>query len=120
MLKLHFLTGLGMLCALTAQAADEAAIQRGREVYTVNQCYACHGTLGQGGERGAGPRIAPNPFPSAAFEAQMRKPRAVMPRYTVSDIDEQKIKDLYAFVASIPASPPVASIPLLRDAMRQP
>ena len=111
---------LAMLFGLSAQAADDAAIQRGREVYTVNQCYACHGTVGQGGERGAGPRIAPNPFPFAAFEAQMRKPRAVMPRYTVRDIDEQKLKDLYAFVASIPASPAVASIPLLRDAMQKP
>jgi mono/diheme cytochrome c family protein len=109
---------LVMLCTLTAQAADEAAIQRGREVYTLNQCYACHGTMGQGGERGAGPRIAPNPFPYAAFEQQMRKPRAVMPRYNPQAINAEQLKDLHAFVASIPASPPVANIPLLRDAMR--
>ena len=113
-----------MLCAIlsasTAHAAADAAIQRGRAVYTVNQCYACHGTMGQGGERGAGPRIAPNPFPYAAFEAQMRQPRAVMPRYNVQAINAEQLKDLHAFVLGIPASPAVANIPLLRDAMRQP
>lgn len=113
-----------MLCAIlsasTAQASDDAAIQRGRNIYTVNQCYACHGTMGQGGERGAGPRIAPNPFPYAAFESQMRQPRAVMPRYNAQAINAEQLKDLHAFVLSIPASPAVANIPLLRDAMRQP
>ena len=107
-----FLTACGL-----AQAADDAAVQRGRAVYMQHQCYSCHGTVGQGGERNAGPRIAPNPFAFAAFEMQLRQPRAVMPRYTAQSIDAQGLKDLYAYVASIPASPAVASIPLLRDAM---
>jgi mono/diheme cytochrome c family protein len=50
----------------------------------------------------------------------MRKPRAVMPRYNVQAINAEQLKDLHAFVASIPASPAVASIPVLRDAMRKP
>ena len=110
--------GLFFCLTLAAQAADDAAVQRGRAIYMQHQCYACHGTVGQGGERNAGPRIAPNPFPYAAFEMQLRQPRAVMPRYTTQSIDAQGLKDVYAFVASIPAPPAVASIPLLRDAMK--
>jgi mono/diheme cytochrome c family protein len=103
-----------------AQAPDTAALQNGRAVYMQNQCYSCHGTQGQGGERNAGPRIAPNPFPLVAFEMQLRKPRSVMPRYTERDIDAARLKDLYAFVQSMPAGPAASTIPLLRDAMRNP
>jgi mono/diheme cytochrome c family protein len=111
---------LGLSCSLFAgaQTSDAAAISKGRAVYMQNQCYSCHGTQGQGGERNAGPRIAPNPFPLAAFEMQLRKPRSVMPRYTERDIDAAQIKDLHAFVQSMPAGPAASSIPLLRDAMR--
>jgi mono/diheme cytochrome c family protein len=111
---------LGLSCSLFggAQTPDAAAISKGRAVYMQNQCYSCHGTQGQGGERNAGPRIAPNPFPLAAFEMQLRKPRSVMPRYTERDIDAAQIKDLHAFVQSMPAGPAASSIPLLRDAMR--
>lgn len=104
-------------CSLP-RAADDAAVQRGFSVFLQNQCDSCHGTVGQGGERGAGPRIAPRPLPMEAFELQLRQPRASMPRYTVQAIDAQRLKDLYAYVDSIPDSPPVESIPLLRDAMR--
>ena len=112
--------GLFLLASGLAQAADDAAVQRGWAVYQQHQCYSCHGTMGQGGERGAGPRIAPNPFPFAAFEMQLRQPRGVVPRDTAQAIDAQRLPDLYAYVAGIPASPAVASIPLLRDAMRAP
>jgi mono/diheme cytochrome c family protein len=103
-----------------AQTPDAAALQNGRTVYMQNQCYSCHGTQGQGGERNAGPRIAPNPFPFAAFEMQLRKPRSVMPRYTERDIDAARLKDLYAFVQSIPTGPAASAIPLLRDATLSP
>lgn len=104
--------------SLLAQAADEAAIQRGQTLYQQNMCYTCHGTQGQGGERNAGPRIAPNPFPLPAFEMQLRQPRGVMPRYSAQSIGDQGVKDLHAFVSSMPAPQPVSSIPLLRDAMK--
>jgi mono/diheme cytochrome c family protein len=117
------LIGLAWLAwglSATAQTPDAAALQNGRAVYMQNQCYSCHGTQGQGGERNAGPRIAPNPFPFAAFEMQLRKPRSAMPRYTERDIDTARLKDLYVFVQSMQAGPAVSAIPLLRDAMRTP
>jgi mono/diheme cytochrome c family protein len=114
------LAGLSWSLYASAQTPDTAALQNGRMVYMQNQCYSCHGTQGQGGERNAGPRIAPNPFPFAAFEIQLRKPRGVMPRYTERDIDAARLKDLYAFVQSMPPGPAVSSIPLLRDVLRSP
>jgi mono/diheme cytochrome c family protein len=114
------LAGLSWSLTAGAQTPDTAALQNGRAVYMQNQCYSCHGTQGQGGERNAGPRIAPNPFPFAAFEMQLRKPRSVMPRYTERDIDAARLKDLYAFVQSMPAGSAASTIPLLRDAMRSP
>lgn len=114
------LAGLSWGLIAGAQTPDTAALQNGRVVYMQNQCYSCHGTQGQGGERNAGPRIAPNPFPFAAFEMQLRTPRSVMPRYTARDIDAARLKDLYAFVQSMPPGPAASTIPQLRDAMRSP
>ena len=101
-----------------AFAADPAAIKRGETLYMQHQCYSCHGTQGQGGERNAGPKIFPNPTPFVAFELQMRTPRNVMPRYSVQNINALQLKDLYAFVENMRTSPPVAQIPLLQNAMR--
>jgi mono/diheme cytochrome c family protein len=101
-----------------ASAADPAAIKRGETLYMQHQCYSCHGTQGQGGERNAGPKIFPNPTPFVAFELQMRTPRNVMPRYSVQNINALQLKDLYAFVENMRTSPPVTQIPLLQNAMR--
>ena len=104
-------------CAL-ANAADLEAAKRGETLYMQNQCYSCHGTQGQGGERNAGPKIFPNPTPFVAFELQMRTPRNLMPRYSVQNINAVQLKDLYAFMENMPSSPAVAQIPLLSNAMR--
>jgi mono/diheme cytochrome c family protein len=104
-------------CAV-ASAADLEAAKRGETLYMQNQCYSCHGTQGQGGERNAGPKIFPNPTPYVAFELQMRTPRNLMPRYSVQNINAVQLKDLYAFMENMPSSPAVAQIPLLSNAMR--
>jgi len=104
-------------CAV-ASAADLEAAKRGETLYMQQQCYSCHGTQGQGGERNAGPKIFPNPTPFVAFELQMRTPRNVMPRYSVQNINAVQLKDLYAFMENMRTSPSVAQIPLLQNAMR--
>lgn len=103
----------------SAAPTQEAAV-RGKAIFMQNQCYSCHGTEGQGGERSAGPRIAPQPFPFVAFEMQLRTPRGVMPRYPVQAIDAEQLKDLHAYLESIPLGAPAAQIPLLHNAMRTP
>jgi mono/diheme cytochrome c family protein len=104
-------------CAV-ASAADLEAAKRGETLYMQHQCYSCHGTQGQGGERNAGPKIFPNPTPFVAFELQMRTPRNLMPRYSVQNINDMQLKDLYAYVENMKPSSAVLQIPLLQQAMR--
>ena len=117
-MKLTLIAWMFIAACSAASAADPAAIKRGETLYMQHQCYSCHGTQGQGGERNAGPKIFPNPTPFVAFELQMRTPRNVMPRYSVQNINALQLKDLYAFVENMRTSPPVAQIPLLQNAMR--
>ena len=93
----------------------QGSVERGKKVYQAKWCHSCHGTVGQGGERGAGPRIAPNPFPYEAFAMQTRRPRANMPRYPVEVLNEQEMADIYAYISSIKPGPASKDLPLLRD-----
>jgi len=107
----------GGALAQTAQSlgAPTGDPERGRKVYMQQLCYTCHGTVGQGGERGAGPKIYPNPFPYAAFAQQTRKPRAAMPPYTEKNLPEQDLVDIYHYLFSTKPSPAAKDIPLLKD-----
>ena len=102
--------------ASTANAADPVGTpETGKKLFMQNNCYTCHGTLGQGGERGAGPKLAPNPFPFVAFEMQLRQPRGVMPRYPEKFVSNQDLADIYSYIASIPSGPKAADIALLKS-----
>jgi ubiquinol-cytochrome c reductase cytochrome c subunit len=101
---------------LFAQAPGQTpagSADRGYKAYMKYQCYTCHGTIGQGGGA-AGPRIAPNPSPWAAFELQMRKPRMDMPAYREPFVSAQEVADMYAYLASVKPSPAPKDIPLLQ------
>jgi mono/diheme cytochrome c family protein len=113
-----FVAGVFIVSCSMAMAAEPEAAKRGESIYMQHQCYSCHGTQGQGGERGAGPQIFPNPTPFVAFELQLRTPRNVMPRYSVQSINDTQLKDLYAYVENMRKSPSVAQIPLIQNAMR--
>jgi mono/diheme cytochrome c family protein len=115
-----------MACAcLTAAAANAQTAESlgappgnaelGRKVFVHQLCHTCHGTVGQGGERGAGPKIYPNPFPWQAFLTQVRKPRQAMPPYTEKHLSDQELADMYHYLFSTRPSPAAKDIPLLRD-----
>ena len=89
--------------------------KRGGEVFMQQLCYTCHGTVGQGGERGAGPKLYPNPFPFQAFVTQVRKPRQAMPPYTAKHVSDQDLADIYAYLLSTKPSPAAKDIPLLQN-----
>jgi mono/diheme cytochrome c family protein len=111
----------GMACAgAGAQTAESLGAppgnaKRGGQVYQQQLCHTCHGTLGQGGDRGSGPKIYPNPFPYAAFVQQTRKPRGVMPPYAEKHLPEQDLADIYHYLFSARPGPAAKDIPLLRD-----
>ena len=104
--------------ALAANAAAQAPAgdaARGKAAFMKNMCYTCHGSVGQGGDRGSGPRLAPNPFPWEAFAMQTRRPREQMPRYPKEHVTDQDLADIYAYVASFKKGPKASEIPLLKE-----
>ncbi len=101
--------------AAQAQNAPAGSAERGKQVYIQQLCYTCHGTVGQGGDRGAGPKIAPNPFPWVAFEQQVRKPRQVMAPYSEKNLPNQDLADIYAYIVSIKVGPAAKDVPLLNN-----
>lgn len=104
-----------LLSCSQAQADGPAgSVEKGKQLFMKNMCFTCHGTAGQGGERGAGPKLAPDPFPFIAFEMQLRTPRGVMPRFPSQFVSDQELADIYQYVASIKAGPKAAEIPLLK------
>ena len=92
--------------------------EKGTATYMKIGCYTCHGTMGQGG---AGARLAPSPLALAAFTNYVRKggPNhsflGGMPAYPSSAISDADLADIRAYLASIPAPPPVKNIPLLNQ-----
>jgi ubiquinol-cytochrome c reductase cytochrome c subunit len=102
--------------ALNAHAqapAGDAA--RGKAAYMKNMCYTCHGSVGQGGDRGSGPRIAYDVWPWEGFVQQVRRPRESMPRYDKQHVSDAELADIYAYVVAAPRGPRAADIPLLRE-----
>jgi mono/diheme cytochrome c family protein len=95
--------------------APSGSAQAGKKTYVDKMCHTCHGTLGQGGERTSGPRIAPDPFPWEAFATQTRRPRGGMPRYPVEFLSDRELADIYAYLSSVKPGPEARDIPLLRD-----
>jgi len=108
---------LAVLFASPALAQEPSgSAERGHNWYVKYQCYTCHGTVGQGGERGAGPKLAPNPFPWAGFEMQVRTPRQDMPAYRKEHLSDQELADIYAYVRSVKPPAAAANTPLLKFA----
>ena len=119
MLALAVLAGAGIVSAQSAPAPPGNA-KHGYAVFVNEGCYECHGYQGEGsGRRGngtsiVGPNLAPKPIPWAAFIAQVRKPRRIMPSYEPAILSDRDTADIYAYLRSIPAGKPAADIPLLK------
>ena len=111
---------IALLLAQTAAPAGNAT--NGKAVFMRAGCYACHGSMGQGGPGG---RLTPNLIPAPLFtryvrEGKVNNPNANrnwsgMPPFSAKFLTDVEVADMYAYLASIPAAPPVRSIPLLND-----
>lgn len=106
---------MGFSGALHAQDVPSGDATRGYKAYMHHLCYTCHGTVGQGGERGAGPALAPKLWPYAAFAQQTRKPRGVMIPYSEKTLPEQDLVDMHVYLRTIKTSPDAKDVPLLKD-----
>ena len=103
--------------ATVAQTGEAGSVERGARLYEAT-CATCHGTRGEGiggwpPIAGAGAaaadfqlRTGRMPFTQEPGEQAQRKP----PAY-----DEQEIRDLVAFVASLGNGPPIPEVALDED-----
>jgi mono/diheme cytochrome c family protein len=102
----------GFLGLSAARADDSAAVARGSQLFMANNCYQCHGTVGQGG--GNGPTIAPPRLrPQADFMAFVRQP-PTMPAFTAAVLDDADLAAIWTYLNSLPAPSPTLPEPLAR------
>lgn len=95
----------------TPLAAPTGDAQRGKVVFeTTLRCFACHGYDGQTGS----PRLVPMARSEDIFLAYVRKPATQgMPSFAA--VSEQQLRDVYAYIRSIPqAAPGPDSVPLIK------
>jgi mono/diheme cytochrome c family protein len=85
---------------------------KGKDLYTRDGCYECHGRAGQGSIL-SGPRVGPEPIPFAALVSYVREPRGQMPPYTRKVMSDAELADIFAFLQTLPKPTEVKDIPLL-------
>jgi mono/diheme cytochrome c family protein len=93
--------------------AQNGNAEKGKREFVKLGCYTCHGYEGQGG--GAGAKLAPHPIPAKNLIAYVRHPSGTMPPFTAKVASDEQLLDIHAYLASIPAPPPVKDIPLLNQ-----
>lgn len=94
-----------------ALAAPTGNAQRGKAIFdTKLRCFACHGYDGQTGS----PRLVPMARAEDIFLAYVRKP-ATQGMPSMAGVPEQELRDVYAYIRSIPqAAPSPDSVPLIK------
>lgn len=115
---LNLFTAAALLSALAGTSAlaqgVPPGVETGRALYMKNGCYSCHGTVGQGGERSAGPRIAPEPYPLEVFKVIVRNGKEGMPRFDARFVSDEQLQAIHQYLASIPKGRGAKDIPLLQ------
>ena len=95
----------------TPLAAPTGNAQRGKVLFETSlRCYACHGFDAQTGS----PRLVPMNRAEDIFLAYVRKPATPgMPSFAAQP--EADLRDVYAYIRSIPqAAPNADSVPLIK------
>ena len=106
------LAALTIAFGLSAYAQNGNA-ENGKKLWVKDNCYTCHGYDGHGG---AGAKLAPKPIAMAAFIAIVRHPPASsMPTFSEKVIPDSDLRDMWAFLNSIPAAQAVKDVPLLNQ-----
>jgi mono/diheme cytochrome c family protein len=108
----------GMLAtgAIEAQSPSGDA-KTGKDLFVKYSCYACHGFSGQ---NGPGARLVPMKMTSAGFINYVRGPRTrQMPSYSAKVLPDGQLGDIYAYIKTLPDSPPASSISALNQFKEQ-
>jgi len=101
----------------TRAPASRTSSVNGAAAFMRVGCPACHGTVGHGG---AGPKLAPNTLPLAAFTTWVRNGTPGwsygngMPAFPPAALSDTELADVRAYLAGLPTPRPADEIPLLR------
>src|SRR5258708_4089627 len=101
------------LLVLTLSPVFAQNAENGKRQFDKLGCYTCHGHMGQGSAAGA--RLAPRTISAAALIAYVRHPAGNMPPFTAKVVSDTDLTDIRAYLASIPAPPPLNDIKLLNQ-----
>ncbi len=102
-----------VIAASSANAADRAVIERGQKDVREFGCWKCHGTVGEGG--GSGKPLTPDVLPADAIITFLRNTTGPMPRYSEKVISDAQIRDIHAYLESLPKPQSPDAIPALRN-----
>ena len=89
--------------------------RNGQRLFLSYGCYECHGTVGQGSTQTGGSRLGPPQIPFSAFLDYVRQPTGQMPPYTTRTVSDQELRDMYAFLKSLPQATPSRDISILNQ-----
>ncbi len=90
-----------VLISLTTSVALAQDPATGQTVWEqqVWQCSRCHGPLGEGLY---GPPLSNSTLTADEWIAQVRNPRRFMPRFSETQVSDQQIRDIHAYITALP------------------
>jgi mono/diheme cytochrome c family protein len=111
MKKLLLFVLMALPGAAFTQSTPSGNAESGKRLFMKQNCYYCHGTVGQGTRDGA--RIAQTALNLQGLTRYVRKPAGIMPAYTEKILKDEELTDIYAYLKSLPAAKAPKDIPLL-------
>ena len=112
----RLIAALLLLVGVQGIHAQSTAEERGKQAIVTYMCYGCHGFTGQGGQTDVAPSINVDVHTVESMTAYVRNPGGRMPPYrTEEQIPDAALRDIYAFLKSLPPSPAPEDIPLLNQ-----
>ena len=94
-------------------ASMSSASEKGKQLFVKNGCWQCHGFVAQGGI--TGPALAPEVMPLEAMINFVRNANRSMPAYKVEILSDGDLKEIHAYLTSLPKPADPKSIPLLNN-----
>jgi len=107
------ITALIALPILAMAQTPAGNADKGKQLFMKQNCYYCHGTVGQGGRDGA--RLAATSLTADGLIRYVRKPAGAMPAFTEKLLSDQELRDIFTYLKALPAAKAPKDIPLLEQ-----
>ena len=91
---------------------SSSASEKGKLLFVKHGCWQCHGFQGQGGGV-AGPALIPQVMPLEAMVNFVRNSSRAMPPYREAVLSDADMKEIHAYLVSVPKPADPKTIKLL-------